>query len=99
VHAPSRVVYDLGGAWSSLRAEVAVDDSVVPLPARGSVRFRVLADGELRWESEVLHAGDPPRAVPPLDLAGVEELVLEVDPVDELHVGDRADWLRPVLVR
>ncbi len=99
VHAPSRVEYELGGAWRSLRAEVAVDDSVVPLPARGSVRFRVLADGEARWESPVVQGGDGPLVLPELDLTGVGRLVLEVDPADELFVGDRADWLRPVLRR
>lgn len=99
VHAPSRVVYGLGGGWSALRAEVAVDDSVLPLPARGSVRFRVLADGEARWESEVLEAGEGPVRMPEVDLEGVETLVLEVESADELFVGDRANWLRPVLRR
>ncbi|MCB9915363.1 MAG: NPCBM/NEW2 domain-containing protein [Planctomycetes bacterium] len=99
VHAPSRLVYALGGAWSGLRGSVAVDDEVTHLPARGSVRFRVHGDDVVLWESAVLHGGDPPVAFPQLDLTGVERLVLEVDMADELAVGDRADWLRPVLVR
>ena len=99
VHAPSRVVYDLGGSWSALRGSVAVDDEVIPLPARGSVRFRVLGDAKLLWESGVLYGGDAPVTFPELDLAGVQRLTLEVDMAEELHVGDRADWLRMVLVR
>lgn len=99
VHAPSRVVYALDGAWSGLRGSVAIDDEVIPLPARGSVVFKVLGDGELLWESPVVHGGDPPLALPVLDLGGVERLALEVDMADELHLGDRADWLRMVLVR
>lgn len=99
VHAPSRLAYDLGGEWAQLRGSVAIDDEVIPLPARGSVRFRVLGDGQVLWESEVLRGGDDPTRLPPLALKGVRQLVLEVDPADEMHVGDRADWLRLVLSR
>jgi len=99
VHAPSRLAYELGGEWRSLRAEVAIDDEVLPLPARGSVRFRVHGDGELLWESPILRGGDPPLAMPALSLEGVQRLELEVDPADEMHAGDRADWLRPILAR
>jgi hypothetical protein len=99
VHAPSRVEYSLGGSWRGLRGSVAVDDEVVHLPARGSVRFRIHGDGELLWESAVLRGGDPPVAFPELDLAGVQTLLLEVDMAEELHAGDRADWLRLILVR
>ena len=39
-----------------------------------------------------------PVALPAIDLAGAEELVLEVDPGSDLWVRDRADWLAPLLV-
>ena len=99
VHAPSRVEYSLGGAWSGLRGSVAVDDEVLHLPARGSVRFRIHGDGELLWESAVLRGGDEPVAFPELDVEDVQTLLLEVDMAEELHAGDRADWLRLILVR
>lgn len=99
VHAPSRLTYALGGEWSRLRVTVAIDDEVLRLPARGSVRFRVLVDGEERHASRIVRGGEPPLELPPIDLAGARELVLEVDMADELHVADRADWLRPILVR
>jgi hypothetical protein len=38
-------------------------------------------------------------AFPELELVGVETLLLEVDMAEELHAGDRADWLRLILVR
>jgi hypothetical protein len=99
VHAPSRIEYALGAAWSGLRGSVAVDDEVIHLPARGSVRFRVLADAKLLWQSDVMHGGDEPVPIPLLDVTGVQKLTLEVDMADEMHVGDRADWLRLILVR
>lgn len=99
VHAPSRLRWALDGGWRELRALAAVDDSALENEFPGSVVFRILVDGELRWESAILRGGDLPQAVPTVSLAGAEELVLEVDPATEAFVSDRADWLRPVLVR
>lgn len=99
VHAPSRLAWDLGGEWKELRGWVAIDDSVMRLPGHGSVRFRIHVDGKLAWESPIVRGGDPPLAFRGIALTGAKELVLEVDPADNLHVADRADWLRPVLLR
>jgi hypothetical protein len=99
VHAPSRLVYALDGGFSALRGAVAIDDTVLFLPHRGSVHFRVSVDGELRWESPLVRGGIAPLVIPPIDLRGARELVLEVDPATQLHVADRAAWLRMVLVR
>lgn len=99
VHSPSRLTWELGGAWKELRGLVAIDDQVARLTARGSVVFRVLVDGEPRWESAVLRGGDAPQAIPPIDLTDALTLDLEVDMATEFHMGDRADWLRVILVR
>jgi len=99
VHAPSRLVYALDGGWESLRATVAVDDQVQLLSSRGSVEFRVFVDDELRWSSGVVRGGDEPLDVPSIDLAGARELALVVDMAEDHYVADRADWLRPLLVR
>ncbi len=99
VHAPSRLEYALDGTWKRLRGKVAIDDEVIALPAGGSVVFRILAGEQLLWKSPVLRGGDPPLEIGPVDLSGVTELVLEATTADEMHVGDRADWLRPILSR
>lgn len=99
VHAPSRLEWTLDGTWSSLQLGIGVDDEALELPTPGSVVFRVLVDGETRFESDVMTAGEGPETVKGISLAGATHLVLEVDMADDLHVADRADWLRPVLVR
>jgi hypothetical protein len=99
VHAPSRLVYALGGGWASLRGSVAVDDQVLLLGARGSVEFHVRVDGETRWSSGVVRGGEPPLELPPVELAGARELELVVDMAEDHYVADRADWLRLLLVR
>jgi hypothetical protein len=99
VHAPSRLTFDLGGSWDELRGMVAVDDEVLRLPERGSVVFRIHVDGSLAWESKVVRGGAAPVRIPPVELNGAEELVLECDMSVDFAVADRADWLRVVLVR
>ena len=37
--------------------------------------------------------------VGPLEVSGGEELELEVDFGDSLHLGDRVDWILPVIFR
>ena len=98
-HAPSRIHFDLDGTFRELHGSVAVDDSVLLLPARGSVIFRIFLDGERVFESASLSAGDAPMAFPPVQLAGKRELVLEADMASDLNQGDRADWLRMMLVQ
>lgn len=99
VHAPSRLHWSLEGeSWKELRASVGLDDEVLGLPVRGSVVFRVLVDGEERWSSGVLRAGQAAVSIPAIKLAGAKELTLEADMAGDLHVGDRANWIRPLLV-
>ena len=99
VQAPSRLVWRLDGGYRTLRGECAIDDQVLRLKGRGSVVFQIRVDGELAWESPVVRGGDLPVAFPPVDLTGAERLELEASMADDLHVADRADWLRMLLIR
>ena len=99
VHAPSKLRWELDGSWSALKLAIGVDDEVLELAGRGSVIFRVVVDGEARFESEVMRGGRAPLEVPRISLEGAAELRLEVEMASDLHVADRADWLRPVLIR
>lgn len=99
VHAPSRLEWDLEGAgWTQFRVRCGVDDTGAKAGSAGAVRFRVLGDGELLWQSDVVRAGAPAQRPSAMDLEGVSKLVLEVDPAGPFTL-DRADWLRPMLVR
>lgn len=98
VHAPSRLSWRLEGDWARLRLGAAIDDSALSNRHGGSVIFRVLGDGEPLWVSPLVRGGDPVQAID-LSLEGVMELVLEVDVASEAFVSDRANWLRPILLR
>jgi len=99
MHAPGRRTWMLEPGWKALRGFVAVDDSVLRLPARGSVVFRVLLDGVERWRSPVVRGGEGPLPLPELDLAGARELALEVGDAGDSAVADRAAWLQLLLRR
>lgn len=98
VHAPSELRWDLDGSWKELRLACGVDDSGASGTRSGSVRFRVLGDGKEIWASDIMRAGEAPLRPMPLVIEGVKSLVLEADPVGDF-VLDRANWLRPMLVR
>ncbi len=99
MHAPSRLTFRLDGSFRALRASVAIDDSALSNGpgARGSCIFRAWLDGKEVWESPLVRGSDEPLALL-VELGGARELVLEVDPAGDF-AGDRADWLRPILVR
>lgn len=101
VHAPSRLEFALDGAWRTLRGNVAIDDSVLLLPYKGSVEFEVYLGGTETpaWRSGRVRGGDAPIALPAIDLTGVNRISLVVTMDERAFVADRADWLRLLLVR
>lgn len=100
MHAPTKVVWALDGEYRRLRGSVGIDDSALwnPEEARGSVVFRVLLDGKSEWESGVVRGGDGVTALPVIELGAARELTLEVDMAGDFR-GDRANWLRMMLIR
>jgi len=99
VHSRTRLTFALGGKWSRFFTLAAVDDSALSLPVRGDAALRIYADGKVLWERKSLQGGEGPVAVGPLDVSGAKELTLEVDFGRSLHLGDRVDWILPVLFR
>jgi NPCBM/NEW2 domain/Bacterial Ig-like domain (group 2)/Bacterial Ig-like domain len=88
VHAPSQLVYDVGGNCSTFSAEVGVDDEV---GVRGSVVFQVFADNAPLFDSGVLTGADPARAVS-VSISGKRLLKLVVTDGNGSTANDHADW-------
>lgn len=88
VHAPSEVLLDLAGRCSRFQTDIGVDDEVGDA---GSVRFRVLADGEEIYASSVMTGADGANWVD-LDVNGVEQLALVVDSGGDGVGQDHANW-------
>jgi hypothetical protein len=81
--------------FQRFEAEIGIDDST---GGRGSVRFRVLVDGQERFASRIIRGGDRPTPIS-VDLRGGKRLELVVDYADRADVLDRADWLDARLIR
>lgn len=88
-HADSSAWLDLNGGTERFSALVGVDDHAGDNHA--SVEFEVVADGQTRWKSGVMHWHDPAQKVD-LDLRGVKKLLLLVDSAGDGIAFDHADW-------
>lgn len=104
VHSGSTVTLALGGRFARFEALVGIDDEAeeegrgrVEVP--GDVDVRVLGDGKVLWEARGVKGLEAARSVGPLDVRGVQSLVLAVDHGGHDDVLDRVTWARPLLVR
>lgn len=88
-HAPSVMHIDLGGACTRFSATAGVDDEVVGNP--GSVRFRVIGDGKVLFNSGVMRPGDAPKPID-LSVTDMKSLTLVVDAAGDGINFDHADW-------
>ena len=95
VHASSRLAYDLDANDATFLCQVGVDDAV---GLRGSVRFRVLVDGEERFNSGVIKGRAPGKTVR-VDVRRARRLELVVDDGGDLDVGDQGNWANARLIR
>jgi alpha-galactosidase len=87
-HAVSEIVYDLGGRSGKLVGWCGVDDEI---SGPGTIVFRVVLDGRVAWESDVLQRGDAPTGFV-VPFAGARGLKLVVDDAGDGINYDHADW-------
>jgi alpha-galactosidase len=88
VHAPGTVTYYLGGGCSSLDTEVGVDDEK---NGKGSVQFRIVADGTQVADSGVLRNADGAKPLH-ADVTGRQFVQLAVSDGGDGTDSDHADW-------
>lgn len=94
-HAVGDIVVDLAGEYSRFDCLVGVQTQTV---REGSVVFKVLVDGEVKFDSGVMKQDSPAREVS-VDVEGKEELRLSVTDADDGVVCDCANWLEARLTR
>ena len=87
-HAPFSGWIDVNGA-TRFTALVGMDDE--SKVAKAGVVFQVLVDGTVKFESDVMHKGDPAKPVD-IDIKGASSLRLIINPVGGRNAGDLADW-------
>lgn len=104
-HAPAATAFTLPAGAKRFSAWVGVDRAV----GRGGcalVRVRRDSfDGPELWKSDFLQGGNAPARISPLDVAGVQRLVLVTEighqgrpaGADPLDIRDDVDWLLPLV--
>lgn len=92
-HADSVLYIALHGSGRRFSALVGVDDEV---NGRGTIEFRILADGREIYKSGVMRGGDTARKLD-ADVSGVDMLVLTVNSGRDDMNYDHADWANAVL--
>jgi hypothetical protein len=91
----TELAYPLDGEFERLRSGFGLLD---PTGALGDVAVSVLGDDAVLWARDSIKASDG--LVPiEVDLTGVQRLMLRVDFGNNQHVGDRAAWFEPTLLR
>lgn len=88
MHAHGVAGYYLGGNGDRFTATIGLDED---RGNGGSVIFRVVADGEVVFESDVITGATSPQEIS-VDVGGVERLELIADATDDGQGGDWANW-------
>ena len=86
---PSLLWIDLAGQTEEFLAQVGVPD--LTNNPTGSVKFSVMADGRLLWQSGVMRPGQKPQPVR-VKLQGMHKLLLSVDYGGDNFRGNLALW-------
>lgn len=87
-YAPGVLVFDLNGEYAVFSAQIGVQTRE---QRHGAVAFRVVVDGECRFESEAMRGGDKARSIK-VDVRGAAELALCADAADDDGFGGIANW-------
>ncbi|MEV6829835.1 NPCBM/NEW2 domain-containing protein [Amycolatopsis sp. NPDC051102] len=90
-HAPSEVVFYLGGRCTAFTADVGVDDEREATNKQGSATFEVYADGAKAASTGVRTWQDPATPLA-ADLHGAQYLRLVVTDGGDGNSYDRSDW-------
>ena len=94
VQARSRLVFNAGGEFELMTATIGIDAETA---GRGDCVFVVLGDGEELFRKRVRGA-DPPTDLH-VDIRGMQEVSLLVEPGEDLDLGDHADWCDACFIR
>ena len=95
VHSRTELTYELGGRFEKFASSIGLDDAVRP---RGSVVFRVSADGKVVFDSGLVTGADASRDVV-LPVIGAKTMTLTVDYGDAVDLADQADWADARLIK
>lgn len=90
-HANSTIIYRLNNNFGRFISSIGIDDEVASASAGTTVIFKVYKDNQLTYTSGTLNKNSSIVKIN-LDVAGVNELKLEVNDAGDNNFADHADW-------
>ncbi len=97
VHSRCALTYRVPEGCTAFHAWVGVDAEVLETSVRGTAEVSVHLAGEEVFGPRTVRAGEPPRSTGVLQVEPGALVTLEVDFGEGWFLGDRVDWLAPVL--
>jgi hypothetical protein len=94
VHASSRLTFEIPSGFNRFAATVGMDAET---QGRGDCEVVVKGDGVVLWSQRV-RGGEPPEKID-LEIGGMRELSLIVEPGELLDLGDHIDWANARMLR
>ncbi|MCL5098875.1 MAG: NPCBM/NEW2 domain-containing protein [Candidatus Omnitrophica bacterium] len=96
-HSTSELVVHLAQPAQSFEAVIGVDENMDTSGGRGSVVFKVTADGNNLYTSGVMREGQPPIPLH-LELKGARDFVLQVFDAGDGPGSDHGDWADAAII-
>jgi hypothetical protein len=93
-HAPSEIVYKLGGQYSQFFSDVGIDDEV---GNNGSAVFQVWLDGVKAYDSGIMTGSSATKSVN-LDVSGKTTMKLVITTGGDNNASDHGDWAGAKLI-
>lgn len=85
----SRLVFENSNEFSRFQATVGIDAET---EGRGDCEMRIEGDGITLWSQRV--RGSDPAIEVDVDISGISQIALIVDPGEQFDLADHADWAR-----
>ncbi len=97
-HSRSRLRFRIPPGSRRFLCWFGVDDTARRFRIPGNLDFRIEVDGKVAASAKGVQAGSGPLRFPPVEVGGGRTLDLVLDFGEDLHIGDRGDWLYPVFL-
>ena len=97
-HSWSRLSFAVPKGATRFRVFLGIDQTAREFPVPGNLDGRILVDGKPRVEAKRVQGGQPLRRLLLQGLKEGQKLSLELDFGENLHIGDRGDWILPVFL-
>jgi len=97
-HSRCVLTYRVPDGFTKFECRVGIDDQVLNTPVRGVAEVLVRVGGEVVWGPTAVRSGEAAQNLGVIPVKPGDLITLQVDFGEGWFLGDRVDWLSPVLL-